>query len=728
MVSGIHGSSTWRGRITLAALGLALAPLSAAMAQSQIPLQKTSQPTNLHSIDVNAADNLGFNKTSVRGGFSGPNISADTASLVAHMPGAALTYNGPLAGQVQYRGLFGPRNNVLINGMHIDPGGPNWMDPPLHYLPRPMLGSLTLQRGIAPIADGIETLGATVRAESRQAGFSGNDQYHLDGYGLTGYSSVDQGFTAGGMLGVSGPNQRFDIVGARTAGGNTRTADGTLADTAYSRDNVGVDYGVRWGANTLSAQFLFDDTGHSGNPTFPMDTEFMRSRMANLRFTHALSEGHLDAQLYYGHIDHAMNNFSLRETPDFNPMMTGPDQRRVPAESDSWGLNTSWTQRVGGGSLVTGVNAYLATNSSRVTDPQMPMFHAIMFNHAKRNLYSTYAQWQGPVATNTNLMLGARYTRVQMNAGRGGVSPALPKPAQLLTDLFNGSAHNRNDNNIDLMGRLEHTLTADTNLQFSLARKTRSPSYLERYAYIPLEASAGLADGNNYVGNVALKPEVAYEADLGLAFQNNAFSITPRVFLDHIHNYITGLPINPADSAQDMATVMVSNLNGDPTPLRFSNVDAQLYGADTGWSLLLAPQWQMDGVVSYTRGLRAGSGDNIYRIAPLHGNVTLSWQPESWKFNLTETFASAQHDISDANRDPRLANPQTAGYALTDVSASYHWRTTGTVVQLGVANVFDHAYSSVLDGYNRVMDSAVPVGSRLPGAGRNFYLQLTQAF
>lgn len=40
----------------------------------------------------------------------------DAAGLVARLPGAAIIYNGSLSGQVQYRGLYGSRVAVAVNG------------------------------------------------------------------------------------------------------------------------------------------------------------------------------------------------------------------------------------------------------------------------------------------------------------------------------------------------------------------------------------------------------------------------------------------------------------------------------------------------------------------------------------------------------------------------------------------------------------------------------------
>ena len=44
-----------------------------------------------------------------------------------YVPEGAATNNGPLTGQIQYRGMFELRLNVRVDGMLIRGGGRNWM-------------------------------------------------------------------------------------------------------------------------------------------------------------------------------------------------------------------------------------------------------------------------------------------------------------------------------------------------------------------------------------------------------------------------------------------------------------------------------------------------------------------------------------------------------------------------------------------------------------------------
>ena len=60
-------------------------------------------------------------------------IAADSAQLLKKAPDANVNGNGPLTGIPQYRGMYGPRVGVQLNGTQLAPAGPNWMDPPLSY-------------------------------------------------------------------------------------------------------------------------------------------------------------------------------------------------------------------------------------------------------------------------------------------------------------------------------------------------------------------------------------------------------------------------------------------------------------------------------------------------------------------------------------------------------------------------------------------------------------------
>ena len=73
-------------------------------------------------------------------------IAVDTAEVFSRLPGADHNMNGRLTGIAQYRGMFGDRVSVNIDGIGVISGGPNAMDAPLSYVSPMITEQLTLER------------------------------------------------------------------------------------------------------------------------------------------------------------------------------------------------------------------------------------------------------------------------------------------------------------------------------------------------------------------------------------------------------------------------------------------------------------------------------------------------------------------------------------------------------------------------------------------------------
>jgi iron complex outermembrane receptor protein len=133
----------------------------------------------------------------------------DGAAFVARLPGMALVDNGTLSGQVQMRGLFGERILLRINSQHFATGGPNAMDPAMHYAPMALIDRVEISRGISPVRDG-PGLGGGVNTILKQARFAeaGRLAPQLDISAQ--YRSVDDSVALGGMAGLA--NDRWRLV------------------------------------------------------------------------------------------------------------------------------------------------------------------------------------------------------------------------------------------------------------------------------------------------------------------------------------------------------------------------------------------------------------------------------------------------------------------------------------------------------------------------------------
>jgi iron complex outermembrane recepter protein len=629
----------------------------------------------------------------------------DAAHLVTRVPGANVVNNGPVSGQVQYRGMFGARMKVQLDNMYFNSGGPNLMDPPLQYMPEPILDQLSVVRGIAPVSAGT-SIGGIVKAKAKTSHFGSGDAFELQADVSASGRSVNDGFAAGGLVGGGTSKYRLHFLGSAEGGADTQFDGGEITPTGFRRNVFGVGGGFKSGVHEMGFNYRHHDTDHAGNPALPMDMEDTGTDIYNLEYDGVVQGVPVDAQIYYSQVDHTMDNYSQRPPPG-NPMMN----RFIAAASEELGFKIDGAWPLSSGELTVGADGHYSTNNMNVVNPSNAMFFVRNINDAEQDSTGAFIEWEGKAA-GIKMLLGARYTHVETDADNVFVGPALPAAAGMLATRFNSADRTKSDDNVDIVGRFSYGVGNDVDLTLGLGRKTRSPMYIERYTWLPIEASSGLADGNNYVGNPDLDPEVSYEIEAGFDWDTGSAYFTPRAFYRSVDDFIQGMPI------ADAATVMVSTMNGDTSPLQFTNVDAELYGVDATWGYVLNPQWHFDGIVTYVRGKRRDTRDDLYRITPLRATASVSYMGESWSATVEGVGVAEQEKVSMTNGETR-----TGGHGLLNIHGEWQVNDNATIVA-GVDNVFDNRYSDHLSGLNRASGSDVPIGSRLPGAGLNAFVRV----
>ncbi|OUR65849.1 hypothetical protein A9Q79_02350 [Methylophaga sp. 42_25_T18] len=629
-----------------------------------------------------------------------PNNSADTGDLVKRLPGANVNKNGAITSIAQYRGLFGNRVNVLVDGTNLHEVGPNSMDSPLSYIAASQTANVAIYRGLTPVSSGIETIGGTMTVTSNQAEFTSGDEVEFHGQANAGYASNGHTRQTSLTANVANRNHRLQVSGSADRGDDSDFDGGSLRTTEFERDTANISYGFQDNgfAADLSVNHL--DIGETGTPALPMDIIYVRGETYRANFKNELNNGAtLSARLHYQDLAHEMNNTSFR-----NPALT----RFVTPEVTAGGISVSYQQD----SWTVGADVDQSTNDATLFNPNMAAFEIESFNDAERDRYSVFAEWSGQLDEQWKLDAGARYSLVQMDSGDVFSFAGAPAAVGVLRDRFNDADLSQDEHLIDLVAAFTYAFSDDLDFEVGLARKTRAPSYQERYLWVPLEVTAGLADGNNYVGDVNLDHEVSYQFELGLDWHTATAGLSPRVFYHHINDYIQGVA-----GITDATTNMVSNANGDATPLQYSNVDAKLYGIDANWFISLTNEWQLDGTVSYVRGQRRDTSDDLYRISPLTARTMLSYVQTNWRLGFEAETIAKQNKVSAENDEKK-----TSGYALFNLSGNFQ-PTDNVVLSAGVNNIFDRYYENHLDGYNRNnTNEDLAVGARIPGLGRSAYI------
>ena len=638
---------------------------------------------------------------------TGP-TGTDSAALLKNLPGANVNQNGPLTGIAQYRGYFGDRVNTQVNGVHIEPACSNAMDTPLSYLPPATVQKIELQRGIAPVSSGIETIGSAIRAISLSSEFSAQENFTSSGKATVGYTDVSDGNLSSLFSALSNRNHRFHASANRERGNDYEYPDGTVSPTEYKRDSFGLGYGFRSdGGDEFDIDYHQDDTDNSGTPALPMDIVYADGDIVSAGYRALFGNATtMEAHFDYQDSNHAMDNYSLRRPPS---MMGNPMLRRSDADVISTGFQLDLTMPMWGGINQFGFEGDAATHNAKIKNPFSTNFYVRNFNDAERNLLSLFSEWQGDIGADWNMKLGGRITQVKTDADVVASSMSMMNPnLMVLQSRFNNADRSQTDYNGDLAVEMRHALNPATDVIVGFGHKNRAPSYQERYLWLPLEATGGLADGNVYVGDIRLDPESANQLELGFDWLPANGYLNPRVFYHRIDDYIQGTP------ATDTAVIAIN-----PRALQFANVDAEMYGFDLGWGVAFNSQWRTDGIVSYTRGKRRDIGDDLFRIAPLNGSVSVTHTRRDWEFVLEEIAYAEQNKVSSTNREKK-----SAGYMLTNLRLRYQ---PGDALTLGfgVENLFDKQYQSHLGGTNRVIGSDVALGEKIYGPGVNVYANVS---
>lgn len=633
---------------------------------------------------------------------SGHASTADAAALAARLPGAALINNGAISGQVQYRGLFSDRLAIRVAGQSFQTGGPNAMDPPLHYAPAILLDSISVTRGAAPVSEG-PGMGAMVDARLKSVDFTAGTAMAPVVSLASSYHSADNGLAVGGVAGLASERVRFNVIAAWEQGDDYRVPGGRTRDTGYERLTYGLSAGLSTGGNRLSLDWRRQETGQSGNPPYAMDIDFFHTDFVRAGFEGQLGTLPFDLTLGFTDVSHGMDNFSQRPAP-----ASLAQYRYSYAEAQT----LSGAARLGLGPVRIGVDGMTVDRMVNITNPNNAGFIIGSLDQVRQERIGAFAEarlahagWQADLGVRVD-----GHTARMNNPQTGSAVSMMIANLAKATALTNGQ---RKDTTWDAVIRLWRD-AGTLRPRLTLSRKSRVPNAVERFSWLPTEASGGLADGNIYIGRQTLKPEVAWAAEGGVDLVSGPVTFRPSLFYRRIENYVQGTPVPATMTGQ----IAIATMNGDATPLIATNVEAELYGADADLTWQLADQLKLEGTASYVRGKRRDIADNLYRIAPLNGRLALTWQADRWSVTGEAVGAARQSTVSATNGE--AASPGwVAANLWFDLALNRSISLSG-----GIENLFDRRYSDHLAGRNRVTGSDLAVGEKLPAPARSLFVRL----
>ncbi|WP_371194504.1 TonB-dependent receptor [Glaciecola sp. SC05] len=683
--------------------------LSASLSMAACHVAFAEDISTIESIEVLGRINSFANQSEIQLNQAS---SPDMRSQLSMLPGLNINGNGAVSGVLQYRGLFGDRLRVNIDGNEVAGAGPNAMDSPLSHAIGTLYQSVTLHQGIAPVSVGAETIGGAVEIDEYAFDINHTEKWLVQG-GATASAFDNDNRALSALLFTSAKNLYLGFSADAQEGDNYIAGDGReVPSTFYERSALKLKAGIQSGKHRVDALVARRNTNESGTPALAMDIIFVDALWYRLNHSFNASEKwQIKTQLFGNQNQHDMNNFELRMPP--MPAMFRLNQ----VSSEAFGISSKATYKHNDRRFEFGGEVFQRQHESVISNPNNEMFFINNFNNMKRDRASVYAELSEQLSA-FDWQFGMRLSEVSSDADPVSTNMSMinPNVAALQND-FNSAKRNQRFNLIDLVGKVKMPINQQISLVLSAARKERAPSYNELYTWFPLGVSAGLADGRNYIGNLDLEKETANKIDLGLTYQDATLMMSANVFYAKIDEYILGVTSN------NLKANNIAMMNGILSPLQWSNTDAKLVGMDMLAAIRLSDNWRLQGTLEYVRGKQTVPvAQDLYRLAPLSGFLQLSYEANEWKWRLSSKIVASQNKVAEQQNET-----PTEGYTLVNTDVEYAI-TQQLRISLIVENLFDKAYRDHLAGVNRINNTDIALGEKIPGTGRNVGVFLQYQF
>jgi iron complex outermembrane receptor protein len=656
------------------------------------------------------------------------NATSDTSTLLSDLPGVSLYQAGGVSSLPALHGLADDRLLILVDGLPSTSACANHMNPPLSYIDPANVQSVQVFAGIVPVSVGGDSIGGTIQVNSPPPEFAQAGEPTLK-KAQAGVFYRSNGNAKGANLTASIADQNLSVAynGSTVESGDYQDGHGdTVTSTYYKTNSQALSFAVAGNSQQLVLKVGHQSVPRQGFVNEQMDMVSNQYNFLNVGYTGSFAWGQLDNRVYWQEVRHEMNlgqdkqNFPM---PMFMPMDTrGKDygyslKAEIPLalqntlrfgnEFHRFTLNDWWPPVAG-------------------TEPMMAPDTFQSINQGRRDRFALFAEWETKWTQQLATLFGVRNETVQTDAGKvQGYSTDPMTGYATDATAFNTQGHARHDNNWDLTALARFEPDSTSTYELGYARKTRSPNLYERYAWSSNWMASGMinwfGDGNYYVGNLNLKPEVAHTLSATAAWHDSSgknWELKATPYYTRVQNYIG-------------VKVVGTSTYGDSTfnQLQFANHDAELYGVDVSgrvglWRDASYGNGQLKGVFGYVRGKLRDTDDSLYHIQPLNLRLSLENKLNAWTNALEWQVVSAKTRV-----DPTRYEQQTGGYGLLAFRSSYEW--SNVRLDVGISNLFNRFYYEPLGGVNfdRYLASgwSGKIGS-VAGPGRSIDASVTVKF
>lgn len=593
----------------------------------------------------------------------------DGGSYLKSIPGFALSRKGGTSGDPELRGLGGSRLSILVDGAASPGGCGQRMDPPTAYIYPEAYDRIEVLKGPQSVRHGASAAGV-VRFERSEPVFDGR---HLSGYASSTVGSFGRRDGTLESL-VGGTDGYARLIGTWSRQDDYTAGNGRRVHSEYERWSASGVFGwrpdehtvVEFGLERADAEAAYDDRGMDG-------ARFDRTGYS-LRITRsepAPGVDEIDLLVYYNHIDHVMDNFTLREPP-MMPMVSYPDRR-------TRGFRLA-------GELVPGDDIELAVGVDGLDD-----------RHRSNRLMGSpaFEFRQFPRSDNFEFRQQGVFAELSRPAGQqgrftGGVRVDRSR-AEALDDGFGSVSSGTIDRSEQVSGfiRYSHELQDRPAVLYAgLGRADRAADFWERRR------------------DFSLSSEVLTQLDAGLRYRGERLAATVSLFHGRLDDYIL---INAPEAGSPQAR----------------NIDATTRGGEVDISYKLGEQFRLVVTAAWVHSDNDTDSVPLAQTPPLEGSLGLDYDNGQW-FGGTLMRAVARQDRIHPGHGTiySLDSTETPGFAVVSVYGGHH--VSGRLsVTAGIDNLFDRQYAEHIQ---RGVAELGAEASRVPEPGRSLWLRLSANF
>lgn len=683
--------------------------------------------------------------------------TSDTASLLRNVPGLNIQKSGGVSGLPVIHGMADDRLRVKVDGMDLISACGNHMNPALSYISPSNVTSAVVIAGLSPVSSGGDSIGGTILIDSAAPAFAQPGEglltmgeiggfYRTNGYVSGGNLSAT---VAGEMLslnyeGSSVKSNNYDAGGSfKPAGYSSHDHDANWLDadevgsTFYEASNQSISMAMKYEKHLVEFTYGEQNIPYQAWVNQRMDMTGNDSEQYNLSYEGEYDWGLLEARAYKERTRHEMqfDDDKLFWYLGGQPCIPGP-KCAAGMPMDTRGKNTGGVVKAeiplsSRDLLKVGVEAqnYRLDDWWDASGMGMWPNQFVNINDGERDRTALFAEWEAQWDPQWFTQFGIRGEQVDMDTDEvQGYNAKYDMDAA----AFNASDRSITDHNIDLTALAQYTIDDTSSIEFGYAQKTRSPNLYERYTW----STGGMAmrminwagDGNGYVGNLDLDPEIAHTVSATIDFHDAAqgeWGLKFSPYYTYVDDYIDAKRLPGQE-----------NVTEDWVYLKFDNQSARIYGIDISGFYPLAEHtsygsFTATGIVSYLHGKNKDTDDYLYNMMPLNGRFSIVQNKGNWTNTIELELVDKKDNVSDERNEL-----ETSGYGLLNLRSSYEWKQVR--IDIGVENALDKLYDDPLGGVymgqgvtmtgTNPSKPFIPWGLSAPGMGRTIYAGVNYSF